>query len=416
MTTDAVLSPANGRQLETAAPVPIGAVAATLGLIASALITIGLMEGGSGALWPDVIDAFGVSKGVFGFAGGVGLTIALPVFVFGGRITAAFDKRAMLAFAGAVLAITLVGFTLGSGAAVMVGLFAFRGLGLCVLELGANALAMEIEQQTRRHLMSPLHAGFSGGAVTGAGIAWTVFALGGGFRIALLILSGLFAALFTYALWQWRLHRAPATRATSDGPGLSIGLYRRADVRAYALLTGVAFCGEMLIAQWIGIYLRDERGYAESSGAVAVILLSAAMFAGRLLNGPATVKAGARRALMIQGGLMVVGAVGIVSLNGVVPIAIACGIAGLGLAGVGPTALSLAGKAVPESSGAASGAALIGGYVGLAITPFIAGFVASVASVRTVLFAELLFAALVLGVAVWMGRVAIPPATQPGMR
>ena len=187
-------------------------------------------------------------------------------------------------------------------------------------------------------------------------------------------------------------------------------------MRAFAILTGVAFCGEMLIAQWIGIYLRDERGYAEGSGALAVILLSAAMFAGRLLNGPATVKAGARRALTIQGSLMTAGAIGIVALNGPVPIAIACGVAGLGLAGVGPTALSLAGKAVPDSSGAASGAALIGGYVGLAITPFIAGFVASVASVRTVLFAELFFAATVLGVAAWMDRTTATRGDQPGMR
>ena len=222
MAIDTALTPAGGREPETSALVPVSAVAATLGLIASALVTIGLMEGGSGAIWPDVIDAFGVSKGVFGFAGGVGLTIALPVFVFGGRITAAFDKRTLLAFAGAVLSITLVGFTLGSGPAVMVGLFAFRGLGLCVLELGANALAMEVEQQTGRHLMSPLHAGFSGGAVTGAGIAWAVFALGGGFRIALLILSSLFAVLFVFALTQWRAHRAPASKAPRDAPGLSV--------------------------------------------------------------------------------------------------------------------------------------------------------------------------------------------------
>jgi predicted MFS family arabinose efflux permease len=202
-------------------------------------------------------------------------------------------------------------------------------------------------------------------------------------------------------------------REAAQPSGLAIGLYRRPQVRAYAVLTGVAFCGEMLIAQWIGLYLRDERGYAESSGAIAVIVLSGAMFVGRLLNGPVTVKAGPRTALVAQGLLMAVGAAGIVGLSGVVPIAIACGVTGIGLAGVGPTALSLAGKAVPDSPGAASGAALIGGYVGLAATPFIAGLVVSIASVRAVLAGELLFAAIVLGVAYWMGRQAMAVPSSP---
>jgi hypothetical protein len=81
-------------------------------------------------------------------------------------------------------------------------------------------------------------------------------------------------------------------------------------------------------------------------------------------------------------------------------IVLGCAVAGLGLAGVAPTTLSLAGKAVPEASGAASGAALLGGYGGLAINPFFAGAVASLVSVRLVLAGVLVAGAVVFASAV----------------
>jgi MFS family permease len=80
-------------------------------------------------------------------------------------------------------------------------------------------------------------------------------------------------------------------------------------------------------------------------------------------------------------------------------VVVGCGLAGLGLAGMAPTTLSLAGEANPAATGAASGAVLIVGYAGLASGPFIAGLVATVFSTRAVMAGEAIIGVLVLIVA-----------------
>lgn len=390
----------------------IAGVRGLLALIAGALVALGLLEGGGGALWPDVIAAFGVSKGLFGMANGIGLSLSFPILLFGGRLTTRFDPRGLMAWAAAMLIVLAVGVTIGGGPAALVALLVVRGMGIGLLDLAANAAAMDVEQSTGRHVMSPLHAGFSGGTVLGAGIAWLAFAAGGGHRIVFTILGALFAIFIVGAALVRRGSPIPASRGTAKTKNsLALGLFRRADIRAFALMCGVAFAGEGLIAQWIGIYLRDERGYSASIGAGAVITLGAAMFGGRLVNGPMTVKAGAGRALLTQGTMTSFGGLLLVTA-GSPGVAIAgCAIAGLGLAGVAPTALSLAGKALPEASGAATGAALIGGYAGGAVVPFIAGLVASKASVRWVMLGVIVAGATVLITGLRLRRLGSADAT-----
>lgn len=376
-----------------------------LGLVVGALLGLGLSEGTSGAIWPDVIDAFGVSKGQFGLAGGIGFTIAFPILIFGGRITTRFDKRALLALSAAMLASAAAGFTVGSGMLLLAVLMTVRGAGMCLVDLAANALAMEIETDTQRHVMSQLHAGFSGGAVIGAGIAWVVFRLGAGYEYIVLALAGLLAIYVVVSLRE-RMTRAMARRRTevSGGSLHALRLFRRADVRVLAALCAVAFGGEVLIAQWIGIYLRDERGHSASIGVRAVVLFGGAMFAGRLLNSPVAGRLGPRTALLGQGMMLALGG-GMIVAGGPVAISLAgCAVAGIGIAGIGPTALSLTGFALPESPGAASGAALIGGYIGVMAIPYGAGAVASLVSVRAVLSGEVVFGGIVVAAALMLGR------------
>ena len=80
-----------------------------------------------------------------------------------------------------------------------------------------------------------------------------------------------------------------------------------------------------------------------------------------------------------------------------------------------PTGLSLAGVALPEELGAASGATLMAGYGGVAIMPFIAGGVAELASVRVVLIVEVLFGIVIvltsLRLNCWVRAADAVPAT-----
>jgi MFS family permease len=380
-----------------------------LGLIAGGLVVLGLMEGSAGALWPDVIDAFDVSKGAFGFASGVGLCVAFPLLIFGGRITTRFDKRALLGVAAVFMILASLGFTIGHALIALATLLIVRGIGICLIDLASNALAMEVENQTGRHLMSPLHSGFSAGTVAGAGIAWIIFELGGAFRTIYIVLTLLLAFYALLAFRERMLRPFPRTRTQIAGASsVSFALFKRPDIRVLTVITGVSFCGELLIAQWIGIYLRDELGYSTSIGVRAVILLGASMFLGRIVNQPITSRLGARTALLLQGATLTIGGILLVITESANLTIIGCGVAGLGIAGIAPTALSLAGLAVPSDPGAASGAMLMGGYFGVALIPFAAGGIAEIASVRVVLLVEIVFGLVVVLAALGLHRWITP--------
>ncbi|MCC6790715.1 MAG: MFS transporter [Thermomicrobiales bacterium] len=376
-----------------------------LGLVAGGLVVLGLMEGSAGALWPDVIDAFDVSKGAFGVASGIGLSVAFPVLVFGGRITTRFDKRNLLGVAAAFLILACLGLTIGHALLALSLLLIVRGIGICLIDLACNALAMEVENQTGRHFMSPLHSGFSAGAVVGAGISWLIFELGGTFRTIYIVLAALLAIYVTLAFREGVTRPMRRERTSVAGASsLALELFKRPDIRLLTVTALVSFCGELLIAQWIGIYLRDELGYSTSIGVRAVILLGACMFVGRLVNQPLTGRLGPRNVLLLQGVVLTCGGVLLVATESATVTILGCGVAGLGVAGIAPTALYLAGLAVPSAPGAASGAMLLGGYFGVAMIPFVAGGIAEVASVRYVLLIEIVFGIVVFAAGLLLRR------------
>jgi fucose permease len=356
-------------------------------LMFAAFIGLGLLDGAGGVLWTDVIEAFGTSKGVFGVLSGLGLAVSFPILLFGGRLAERFDKRLLLAVSFAGMSIACVGLLTGAGGVVVFALsLTVRASSITLLDLANNALAMDYERETSRRIMSPLHAGFSGGTMLGAGVVWTALAAGGGFRA---VYAGLAAAFVLAAVWTVRVRLtatdSPVTVPASPGPSIALSLLRRSDVRWFAAITGLAFGGEALIAQWAGIYLREERGFSARVGVYAIAAYGLAMFAGRVTNGPLTNRLGDRRAIIVQGAVTLLGGV-LIASRGPAAVAVAgCGLGGLGLAGMGPTALSLAGAAVPAATGAASGATLAGGYLGFAGAPVVAGLVASLFSAQVVM-------------------------------
>jgi MFS family permease len=106
------------------------------------------------------------------------------------------------------------------------------------------------------------------------------------------------------------------------------------------------------------------------------------MLIGRTGNGVLLRKTGVRSSLIIQGITATIGGV-LVLLDGPIAIAILGSfIAGLGLAGAGPTALSVSGLAMPDRAAAAAGIALAGGYLGLIVSPIMGGLLAGAFNTR----------------------------------
>src|SRR5262245_62096372 len=124
-------------------------------LMFGAFIGFGLLDGAGGVLWADVIDAFGVSKGVFGLLSGFGLAVSFPILIFVGRLAERFAKRSLLAISFCGMGLASLGFLTGAG-----GLFVFalclilRASSITLLDLSNNALAMDYEQAASRRIMS----------------------------------------------------------------------------------------------------------------------------------------------------------------------------------------------------------------------------------------------------------------------
>ncbi len=354
--------------------------------IASGLVAIGLFFGMGGPLWPDVLDAYNVTKSQFGVMSGVGLAVSLPVLLFGSRFTQRAGNFTVLLMAMVGLALSAVAIAAVNGSlAILAAIMLIRGLGIALTDLATNTLTMAAESIVRRHLMGPLHAMFSVGSIVGAGAVALGLALSFTFRSLYIGLAALLVGLAIIFVLPMRSHDREVREAGSDQPTN----YRRALssplIRLCGLLTGLSFAGEVVVADWTALYLRDERGVGSSFAAACIVAFAIAMLCGRLLNARTIARFGVRGSIMVQGAIAIAGGAMIVMEVSAVLAMAGCALAGFGLAGIGPTGLSVAGISLPDDPASAAGATLAGGYLGLAITPVISGLVADGFSTRTTL-------------------------------
>ncbi len=357
-----------------------------LAVIAAALAALGVAAGAGGATWPDVLDSFGVSGGAFGLLNGLGLILSLPLFVFGGQVIQRAGKIPLLMAAAAGFVIFATGFVVAPRMFLVFALLMLvRGLSFATIDLSANALAMDAERVAKRHVMSPLHAGYSAGTIAGAGIAAILFASGATFKTVYLILIALFVIIFISPVLVGFRDRLAAPPEPGAASSVSLSGFRDSTIRIAAAMAGLSFGGEVLIAEWVAIYLREERGFSSSTGALAVASYGVALMIGRIINGPFVNRLGLKPSFQLQGVLTIIGGILVVAGGPAIVALTGAFIAGFGLAGVGPSGLSLAGKAMPAAPGAAAGLTLLGGYIGLAIAPLLGGLFASVASTRVTL-------------------------------
>jgi MFS family permease len=351
----------------------------------SGYLSIGLVDGGGGVLWPEVIDGFGVSDGLYGVASGLGLVIAFPVMLFAGRIADRFDKRTILLGAFAAMALSSGALAIGTGAAMLTLVMVLRGFSVSLFDLGNNSIAIEYERDSGHHVLGPLHASYSGGALLGALVIWAAFALDANYQA---VFSGFAIAFAIASVVAWRARSgapAPSVRTEPVSITATIRLLRVRDIRLLGAITALCMFCEIVISQWSGIYLNDERHTGSTTRVLAIACYGALMLIGRAFNGPIVQKLGTRRTLIAEGASTAAGAALIFS-GGPAWLAIfGAGLAGLGLAGMIPLALGISGVLHPAEGATASGAILLIGYIGLALGPFIAGLVSTLTSARGVM-------------------------------
>lgn len=351
---------------------------------------------------PFLLPRHGITESVLGLLillMGLGAMAAMAV---SGALLGRFGSRAVLR-AGAVacalaLAAAALAPTLPLCAVAMAGL----GATVALMDVAANAHAVELEESSGRAMLSTSHGfwsvgGFLGGALGGAAVA----TLGGtGHVLAVAALS-----LVVTGLAGPRLIAAPAPAAMGMTAPDSGFLRQPAGIYLLGVMALLSFVPESAILDWSALYLSRDHETGVAASGLAFALFSAAMAAMRFCGDGLRNRVGAVPLLFVSG---LVGAAGlaVVALAPSAPVALAgFVVTGLGLANMVPLLFAAAGRQGGANPGAAIAAVSLIGYGGMLVAPSVLGVVA-----ERIGFAAcfLGLAALLLGVALLSGRVAAP--------
>jgi len=350
------------------------------GLLTGVFAAVGVGMAVWGARMPAVRDAAHLSTGqlsVVLLSAAAGIVAGLQI---GGRLADRHGPSHLLIAPTVLfgLALALVGqcrtlLTLVLAAAVF-------GLAHGLLDVGANASAVNCETSYRRPIMAGLHCAFSLGALGGA----TLAAVTAGIRHSLLfaIVGVIIALAALMAMPRVRaatsLNASPTTVDFTDEstPALS----PRSTIWLLGALAAACLLGEGAAADWSAIQLRSLDA-GEAMAAAAYALYSASMAAGRLFGDRLTRQYGAP-AVVCTGAVVAATGFGAGVASGTASGALLGWMAlGVGLSAVMPSLMHAAGRGGPRAVGTVAAT----GYVGLLAGPAAIGALASVASLSAAL-------------------------------
>lgn len=291
------------------------------------------------------------------------------------------------------LALLAVGLLTAAVFPAAVGL-ALNGMGSGVWDVAMNVEGADAERRLGRSLLPRLHAAFSLGTVTGAGIGAASATTGVPLTVQVIAVAALLPALMTVVTRRF-LPRDAAVAAEQDGAGPGpLAAWREPRTLLVGLLVlGFAFT-EGSANDWIAVAFVDGYGTSETVGAVAFGFFVSAMTVGRLVGGSALERFG-RVAVLRATALLALAGLLLVLLGGSAPVALA----GALLWGVGaslgfPVGMSAAADDPARAAGRVSVVSSIG-YTAFLAGPPLIGLLAEHSGILVALFVVL--AALVLG-------------------
>jgi MFS family permease len=283
-------------------------------LLLSAFGIFGLWAGCFTVLLADLSRALGLSPGPLGAAlfAGAGASIAAMASL--GWSADRFGRKTFLVVVTCLFACGIVGLAFAGNFVALVVVFTIVFPG-GLYDVGINAVAVDLEQNTGRRLMSFLHAAYSGGAVLGALGAGLLLWVGLDYRLVYLLLLVPLAALMV-AFAAARLpqssggvHEGGPSEANAEGSAQEgrWDLYRSAPLLLVAAIAVFGLLAEGEMGHWSGIYLRDSLGMGALLGGSGVAVFYGAMALGRLATGWTVGLLGNRHTLLGAGLLITLG-------------------------------------------------------------------------------------------------------------
>jgi MFS family permease len=333
-----------------------------------AFLVVGVFWGAWSASLPAVRRQTGVSDGELGLALAAVAVASLPVMAVAGRLADRFGPRRVVPLSALLFAVVSPLPALAHSLSGLVVAMAFIGVGTAALDITMNAAAAGWERLEGTHLMSLVHAAFSGGVLLGAVSAGLAREAGAG---PLPILSGVAVLTAVVAVTQ------PPYRKLPSEPGARTRRLPRLLV-VIGLLTAGAFLCEDALQSWSA--LRLERGL-DASPAISGLgpgLFAGSMAAGRLAGGWLSRRFAAHVVFRVAALVLAAGAV----VVAVAPTA-AVALLGLVVAGAGTSVLApvlysaVGNRAEPGRQGADLGTVAGVRYLGFLAGPPLVGAISA---------------------------------------
>jgi fucose permease len=342
---------------------------------------------------PWIQERFDLSKSAMGLViVGMSLAVVLAFPIAGQAIVKHGSERmtrlGSIADALAVNLIVLAPHPLLVAAA----LFVF-GASSATMDVAMNSHGVSVERELRRPIMSSLHAGWSFGGMTGAGLSAGLAAVGADPRVSVAIASVALLAVVAYFSPRLghgsRAEGEEAPRFTLPSRGVVL----------LAILCLLVMVTEGAMADWGGLYLRQDLGTSAAVAALAFSFFTAGMTAGRVVGdwinsrlGPVTVlRGGALLTAIPLAAMLLIGA----------PAAALAGlfVIGLGVANGVPLMFSAAGRQPDTPAGPGIAAVSSLGSLGFLAGPPFIGVLADAVSLPWALATLILGATVVFALA-----------------
>jgi MFS transporter, FHS family, glucose/mannose:H+ symporter len=283
------------------------------------------------------------------------------------------------------------------------------GLGGGGLNTATNALVADLSANARARALNLLGFSFSLGAISAPLMLSSIGHLS---RSAVLWALAVLCLAVLAVLLSIRF---PPPLRSGTRLGSLLGVLNSGAVWLFAALLLFESGSENSMFVWTGKIVADALRIAPGRADIALVALSAALGAGRIIAVPCLRWLGSARTIWFSTALVVVGSMAMRSANQMPGMIAATVLIGVGLSAIFPTALGMAGDRFPQETGTVFGAVIAIALVGGTAGPKFAGWLAS-RGIRQVLllpvFAAICVAALTAVIAKRRGPVVLKSAAE----
>jgi predicted MFS family arabinose efflux permease len=348
---------------------------------------------------------------------GLGSLVAMP---FVGRLAHRWSSGPVVIVTSVVSGLGLVAAAIAPNA-LTTGLALFL-MGTCYgsWDVAMNIQGSYVDRRAGRDYMPRYHACWSVGAIVGAAFGALAAAAGIGLAVHFAVVAAVAVGLtIVIVLREYLDDREPdevvvphddeALGEAGAGPGVRKA---RLLTRRIVLIGAITLCATLLegsAADWIALYLTDDRGQTQSAAALGYTVFAMAMALSRFGGTPVIARLGRGRAIRAAGVLAALGVVAALALPAMPGILVGIAFWGIGTALVFPAAMSAGGEQPGRAADSIAAVSTIG-YGGFLIGPPLIGLLAQQIGIGTALW---ILPALAIGIVVLAPVVAPPKPPSP---